>query len=181
MCFCWGFFWDPGNIQICSPKHVMDACSKISSSCLGLGGGHCFWDTTSQPKSSMKLRASNIENWLLDDDPFPVVSSILVFPIFDQYLAVLNFMSFPAQTDQMRSVSENIIFGQLVPVAERRSFWGAEWKMQTIRVSCKKGRMLATWSTWPILKIVYIYIFIYIWMFVVRTYIYILYLNDKNK
>ena len=173
-----GIFLGPWWTSKYVPQKQCDGClcSKISSYCHGLGGGSLFLgETTSQPKSSMKLRASNIENWLLEDDPFPVVSSILVFTKNWSIPGSAKLHVFPAQTDQMRSVSENIIFGQLVPVAERRSFWGAEWKMQNIWVSCKEGRMHATWSTWPILKIIYIYIR----MFVERTYI--IYLNDKNK
>ena len=53
------------------------------------------------------------------------------------HAAYNNTWTFPAQTDQMRSVSENIIFGQLVPVAERRFLLGgAEWKMPNYMGNC---------------------------------------------
>lgn len=165
MCFCWGFFLGPWEHPNMFPKTMwwmlVVRYHPIASglAVVTVSGGHHI-------PTKILHETKSLEHWKLivgrrSDDSFPVVSSILVFSKNWSIPGSAKLHVFPAQTDQMRSVSENIIFGQLVPVAERRSFWGAEWKMQNIWISCKKGRMHATWSTWLFLKIVYIYIYIF--------------------
>ena len=59
------------------------------------------------------------------------------------HAAYNNTRTFPAQTDQMRSVSENIIFGQLVPAAERR-FGG--WGERSGRCQIISGLCVSWWA-----------------------------------